>query len=536
MSTRPMLAVLVLAMACGDKSAPPPEPPAEPTLPTPDLRVVALTDLEGYLEPCGCTSRPLGGVDRMAARLRALSTEAPTIFVAAGDLLLGPAAHGADAATQERWRAETLAAILDELGLVAAVPGPTDLRDGPEVFFALRQEARFATPVLGADLPAQRAPDTAPAPPQEGPVDGPPALVGVHRVTRGESLIDLLGLSATLSDDPRARLRDALEADTPDPSLRLALVVGDRRLARDVASTDGIDFVVLGGLSRVDAMPPSEAGSGWVLHGGRHGQGLLVLDLYRPAASGPWTDVSRWSVETERESHRAEMGTLEARLGEWSAAGRSEAELAPQRARLQEMRDALARLRAPALPAEGRAFAARWEPLDPDAARDPGVRARLDALDRRINDHNRVALADRAPPPADEGAPTFVGSTRCQSCHTLAYQWWEQHPHGRAYDTLTTRRKEFHLDCVGCHVTGYERPGGASVTQLGDAGALRHVGCESCHGPGSDHLIDPRENSLARDTPAHVCTSCHNEEHSDRFVYEAYRATLLVPGHGRPAE
>ena len=35
--------------------------------------------------------------------------------------------------------------------------------------------------------------------------------------------------------------------------------------------------------------------------------------------------------------------------------------------------------------------------------------------------------------------------------------------HGRAYATLEQRNKQFNLSCVGCHVTGYDQPGGATV-------------------------------------------------------------------------
>ena len=44
--------------------------------------------------------------------------------------------------------------------------------------------------------------------------------------------------------------------------------------------------------------------------------------------------------------------------------------------------------------------------------------------------------------------------------------------------TLTTQFKEFNLDCVGCHVTGYGRPGGSTVTHVEK---LKDVQCEACH-------------------------------------------------------
>ena len=92
--------------------------------------------------------------------------------------------------------------------------------------------------------------------------------------------------------------------------------------------------------------------------------------------------------------------------------------------------------------------------------------------------------------------------------------------------------KEFNLSCVGCHVTGYNQPGGSTVTHVA---LLKDVGCENCHGPGSLHIAAPEKPGLvAIDTPEAVCVSCHNHEHSDRFVYEAFKPLLKAPGHGLP--
>ena len=84
--------------------------------------------------------------------------------------------------------------------------------------------------------------------------------------------------------------------------------------------------------------------------------------------------------------------------------------------------------------------------------------------------------------------PGYVGHARAAAtCHETALAWWKGHAHGRAYATLEQRNKQFNLSCVGCHVTGYNQPGGATVVQNQ---GLTDVGCESCHGPGSLHVAD----------------------------------------------
>ena len=63
---------------------------------------------------------------------------------------------------------------------------------------------------------------------------------------------------------------------------------------------------------------------------------------------------------------------------------------------------------------------------------------------------------------------------------------------------------------------------------MSDTG-LRHVQCESCHGPGGEHVADPRRETIVRTPPAVVCRECHNEKHSDMADanYDDYRRRIL---------
>lgn len=535
-SVRSRLLLLLFALvACGDctpaAETDPTEPsegpeaqPAEVSLPDPDVRLIFLTDLKGYLAPCGCTSRPLGGIDHLAARVHSLSEGIPSVFMASGDLFFGDEAHGGPASHEtDRWRAETLVDILNGAGLRLSTPGPLDFGQGQEAFVALRERAEFE--VLGAgvelrgDAGAENAAEAT-------------TLNGAQIIEVDGHRIGVVGVS-DLNPEATSAAEAALEA-LEETELRIALSRGPRRFARDVARLPGVSFVIQGGLDLEEAIAPQELGDAVLLHGGRQGQGVLVLDLYL-RGEGPWQNISAWSIDSERLTLTTQIQSLTGRLEQWEAEGREQGALAGQRRRLERLQAELDALRPPSLPVSGNAFAARWEELAPESAEDEEVKARLAAFDVRVNTHNETAFAERTPPPLEDGEAGYVGSQACAGCHSSAYSWWQSHPHGRAYATLEELNKEFHLDCVGCHVTGYERPGGSTVTHLGQGGALQDVGCENCHGPASQHIAAPTEFHPQRNPPERVCVACHNEEHSDRFQYDAYRSTLLVPGHGRPA-
>ncbi|MEZ4254460.1 MAG: multiheme c-type cytochrome [Polyangiales bacterium] len=278
-----------------------------------------------------------------------------------------------------------------------------------------------------------------------------------------------------------------------------------------------------------------DAGGAYVLNDGRQGQGVLVVDLFLDGPR-PFLDWSDWSMDTKRENVDARIHELEARIAAWKRDPKiAKADIAAQQTRLGELQRERAALRLPATVSQ-RAFNARWIRLDRTAAQDAAVTAQMKAYDHRVNEHNRVAYASRVPRPAPPGMPHFVGSKACATCHKAAFDWWRETKHGHAYKTLVDVEKQYNLSCVGCHVTGYELPGGSTVTHNLD-GALVDVGCENCHGAGSAHIAEPSAaDKVLRDTPEATCRSCHNSEHSDLFAFTAYRAMLMAPGHGMPLE
>ncbi len=561
---RTFVASLALAMGlfvgCGSNEPPPPPPRVQ--LPQPTVRLFVLTDMEGYLEPCGCTSRPLGGVDRLAAKLASHRADGtPSVLVAAGDLFFRECAScesGGAQANQDEWQAETLVDVLGRLDAAAVTPGRADWSHGSSVLASLTKRAEF--PLLASDLRAAAPPPIPPPPPPDptapnagtddpAPVEvpGTPELAPSRIVRAGGLAIGIFGISqaeneagalpdgaervAPVRDAARDAVRDLRQRDV---DLVIALVRGARRTGRLIADIEGVDFVVQGGIDEPDASPPARSGRGYVLHAGRQGQGVLVVDIHR-RAEGPFRDVSDWTRDLERTALEGRIRDLRQRIEAWERdRSAAEADVDEQKQRLRALENELDVMQRAVPDTNGNVFSARYEELPPEAPRDAPTRELLTGLFRRINEHNRTALANLLPPPVPEGQPSYVGSAECRSCHAEAYAWWQGHNHGRAYQTLVDVFKEYNLSCVGCHVTGYNRPGGATVTHNLD-GKLVNVGCESCHGPGSAHIADPAAPStVVRDTPERTCIECHNPDHSDRFVYEAFKNTLRVPGHGLP--
>jgi hypothetical protein len=137
-----------------------------------------------------------------------------------------------------------------------------------------------------------------------------------------------------------------------------------------------------------------------------------------------------------------------------------------------------------------------------------------------------------APPDA---AANFLGystvatkKTTCGNCHSGKQALWQQTRHSHAWNDLTSS-PGYKQECEGCH----------SVTSRGNAVAQDTVGwiatrsaryqdvqCESCHGPGLTHVLNPDASgtkplaSLAVGTDlTRGCGECHSGAHSS-FVEE----------------
>lgn len=146
-------------------------------------------------------------------------------------------------------------------------------------------------------------------------------------------------------------------------------------------------------------------------------------------------------------------------------------------------------------------------------------------------------------------APKFeyVGSTKCKKCHLPEYKSWEKTKKGHALETLKPGQakeakelakldstKDYSRDaqCVKCHTTGFSEKGGYTVPDSQNEAAVKaseklaHVGCESCHGPGSGYLpifeeitkskrkykVEELHAAGLTKIEKSTCTSCHNEQ------------------------
>ena len=109
----------------------------------------------------------------------------------------------------------------------------------------------------------------------------------------------------------------------------------------------------------------------------------------------------------------------------------------------------------------------------------------------------------------------YVSATACQRCHEQEYLQWSATRHAFAYETLLKKERYFDAGCVSCHTTGF---GYSTGFQIGDPDSmLKGVQCETCHGPGKQHVGNPKKSNIRSSADASLCLQCHDPKHSPGF-------------------
>jgi len=165
----------------------------------------------------------------------------------------------------------------------------------------------------------------------------------------------------------------------------------------------------------------------------------------------------------------------------------------------------------------------------------------------------RYKLVPRLPHISDseKGESRYIGTHTCAACHKgamMGYQFskWRLSAHARAYAVLATDEayeiaKEQGLKeppqtspaCLKCHTTAYNRPAKGKIELYS---LYEGVGCEACHGAGSDYYPEAimRDSRAAKkagleEVTRQTCLGCHEIAHDKPFDFDRALKTIAHP-------
>lgn len=504
---------------------------------TPAVRFYMVSDLAGALEPCGCVKDQLGGMDHFGALVAAEKDKAKSAGVlSAGPLFFMDMELAADRRAQEAAKAETIAASMKALGMLSFAPGRNDWADGDAELKKLTEVS--AAPLLAANLDAKGASPTKWTKRNVGGVDI--GFIGVAAPDKAK--LPLEGATSSPAADAVRAGVDALKKEGVAAIVVLAAV--GRGEAKRIADTNPDVLAILvgstggGGEANTEAPPAERIGDVLIVETANHLQTVAVLELYpREGASKgglvKFADGTGIERTKKREELARRIDELRKRVATWETDKSVEKKDIDARkadiTKLEAERDALDK--APP-PQTGSYYRYSMREIRENLGADERVKSQMLAYYKKVNDANKAELAGRKPKPPAKGEPGYAGIESCTNCHDEPRKVWDKTSHAHAYATLSKQFKEFNLDCVSCHVTGYDRPGGSTVTHVDD---LKDVQCEVCHGPSQLHVLKPEKVKVPVPKPGEeVCLGCHHPPHVHTFDAKTKMAEILGPGHGRP--
>ena len=165
----------------------------------------------------------------------------------------------------------------------------------------------------------------------------------------------------------------------------------------------------------------------------------------------------------------------------------------------------------------------------------------LEAYTQEVKRDNYLEKYPKQKHPVQLAYPkaTYVGSEKCKGCHEEAYDIWKKSGHSHALAALQTAKRpalrQYDGECVVCHVVGLQYESGYRNEK--DTAHLMHVGCESCHGPGSEHiknknnakihaLMNPWKRQDGEDEKRHknrvdqMCQKCHDTDNDVHWDFD----------------
>jgi hypothetical protein len=149
----------------------------------------------------------------------------------------------------------------------------------------------------------------------------------------------------------------------------------------------------------------------------------------------------------------------------------------------------------------------------------------------------------------------LIGSGKCKICHKTEkqgrqYVIWSESAHAKAYTTLASEAAlavakqkgiadpQKAAECLACHATQAFLGKGVQLDPKGSYTDEEGVGCEACHGPGSEYksmsVMKDRQKAIAAGLmigDADLCVKCHNEKSPTykEFKFEERWAQIAHP-------
>ena len=476
------------------------------------INIVFTSNIEGYIAPCGCTSDPLGGIDRFARIFEdiALVSKKKPLLIDTGNLFFDSSTRNDADLCTDNAKTDFLLQSLKSLDLKFTFMRKFDTARGQEHYLNHLKNNHIE-------------------------------LLNNNKIITFNN-IKIYFLTT----------QDNLDKIIKQPN-DVIILISDLSLTETkhtFGSNDKIDIIIQAESSDMSSMTPTKLSNNGpvIVSCGRQGQYFSVLTLqnFKNKKNGKFIfDNSAMEQTQNKELLQARIKGLEEQL---STSNNKDFLLTRLKAAKSELlaisKQNLAPLSEASISFESIAITKKVEPL-------PSIAKGLESYEKSVPSLVKKCEENITCPEVKNNQATYVGAQTCKACHQPAFDVWQKAKfivdgkdeqgntikreigHSKAWKTLSDIHKDTDRSCIGCHSIGFMQPGGYCKTNEVDF--RKDVQCESCHGPGSLHAQSGNKALIKRNVSEETCRSCHHVPHIpsfESFNYDEQVVKVLGPGHG----
>jgi len=471
----------------------------------------------------------LGGLPKKAQQLEAVrGKKSAVLALDSGVLLFKDEKLPQDQREQLTATAQGIVAAYNRMSFAAVGVSRQDLAAGLPFLFAIQKKSNF--PWLSANLLSRI---------ERKPWFKPHALI-----TAGDMRIAVIGLTAQGPDSLFTEKDNAIIAPWEEILPKEIAKLRDRAdmtillssfpaaINRKIAEAHPEIHLILQGGNTQGNIAPERVNNTLITQVEAQGKSVGILEVHWNTQNKRWEEPGSENLLADKKN---EMDRLGWQINRYRRQGEPEQAFKNQPEVLEAYNDMLARQKLLEeeiirLTAEQKArdasrqrlssYSSHFEAMRKELPDNPAIRAIVEATTSEVNRIGKAAVKARisgSTGQQQEGpSGNYAGSAACTSCHAPQFAKWRGTQHATAYDTLEAKGQQFNVQCLPCHITGPAAQTGQEMLAL--AHDLRQVGCESCHGPGHAHTLQPAIAKAGKPT-METCLRCHIGEHDDRFNF-----------------
>lgn len=485
--------------------------------------IVFSANLEGYIAPCGCTSNPLGGLDRFATIFNDIKKTHEVILISTGNLLFENHKQSQADQCQEDAKLNILLPNLNKLGLKYTAIAGNDSARGEKFFQDIFNKHNIS-------------------------IMDSVNIIKINNMILGIFIIDQNYIE---NNNIKIHINELIKKNNINATLAISQLpsVMTKKIFADLSD---IDVVIQANTTSNDMkMPELISSSGpWMIEGGKQGQYFTIITWqHLSKRKGRLFYDDRSIVNANREEFIIQrLKLLHDQLKEASddrigfikeRINIAEKELLS----LKKIKN-FSPLDKPNVSFNAFTINKKIKPM-------PTIKKEIDNYDKTLPLLSKKCEENIECPKAKNDEAVYVGDISCKSCHAEAYNVYKNAlsikktlnesgqeikrtvGHSKAWQTLVDIHKENDRSCIGCHSVGFMKAGGYCKTS--SVGNFGNVQCESCHGAGSLHAKTADKKFINRAVSEHTCRSCHHTPHIESFEsfnYERDLIKILGKGHG----